>query len=210
MSFKRFSSTYLLALLYIYKTNLDTSCEKFLIPKRFLEEVYLDLKEDLSKEGFRLMIIIELLKRGEAPEKVAEVISWRDFEHLVAKYFEENGYIIFSNYRIKQPRREIDLIAIRFSNLFCIDCKNWNISLTSSSLESIVSKQLERCCFLKREEKFRRYNIYPAIIVMRKGVFLFFKRIPIIPINILREFIGKFEYLSIENKLKMLSCQDFM
>ena len=206
MILKNFSSTYLLALLYAYKTDLNEACEKFLIPKNFLEEIYIELEEDISKKDFRLMIVSELLRRGESTEKIAESMNWRDFEHLTAKYFEENEYTVVSNYRIRRPRREIDLIALKFSSLLCIDCKNWNMPLTPSSLYSVVSKQLERCCFLKEEEKFTEYKIYPAIVVMRKGDYIFFHEVPIIPINSLREFINKLEYLVIDGELKKLSC----
>lgn len=206
MTFKNLSSTYLLALLYAYKTDLNEACEKFLVPKSFLEEIYMELEEEVSKRDFRLMIVLELLRRGESTEKIAEAMNWRDFEHFVAKYFEENEYTVLLNYRIRRPRREIDLVALKFSSLLCIDCKNWNIPLTSSSLDSVVYKQLERCCFLKEEEKFKEYKIYPVIVVMRKGNYLFFHEVPIIPINSLREFINKLEYLIVNDELKELSC----
>ena len=204
MILANFSSPYLFALLYAYKTNLDEAYKKFLIPKIFLENIYSNL--DISNKDLRITIIVELLRRGEAPEKIAEVIDWKDFEHIVAKYFEENAYTVLSNYRIKKPRREIDIIAIRFSNLFCIDCKNWKTSLSYSILRPIVDKQLERCCLLKENEQFKTYKIYPLIIVMKRGESIFFQDVPIIPINNLREFIDEIDYLAIKKRIRSLSC----
>lgn len=206
MNIKNLSSTYLLALLYIYKRSLVEASEKYLIPENLLKDVYEDVKDILVKDEYRLKIIEELLLRGEEPENISEAIYWRDFEHLVAKYFEENNYMVLANYRVKKPRREIDLIAYRTSNLFCIDCKNWNISPTSSIMNNIVLKQMERCCFLRNEERFSKYDVYPILVVMRGEKYLFFDDVPVIPINSLRDFIHKLEYLLIKNKIRRLSC----
>lgn len=205
-SLSRLSISYLLCLLHTHKSGVDEACEKYLIPKTLFQEVYDLFKDSLKDLDFRIDIIQELLSRGESPEKIAEAIDWRDFEYLVGRYFIENGFKVDYNYRIRRPRREIDVLARRGGVLVGVDCKNWDKTLTKSMIRNVVEKQVERLSYLCSRREFRGYEIYPLIVVMRRGRNIFYNGVGIIPIIGLREFIQDLDVFIIERLLSPLPC----
>jgi|Deesub1362A_J573_1020465.scaffolds.fasta_scaffold00012_92 Holliday junction resolvase-like predicted endonuclease len=205
-SLSNFSISYLLSLLYTYKSDVDKACEKYLIPKTLFEEVYELFKESLEDLDFRIDIIEELLSRGESPEKIAEAMDWRDFEYLVGRYFTENGFKVDYNYRIHRPKREVDVLARRGGMLIGVDCKNWDKRLTRSMVRNVVEKQVERLSYLCSRSEFRGYKIYPLVVVMRRGRNIFYNGVGIIPISGLREFIQNLDIFIIEGLLSHLPC----
>jgi hypothetical protein len=209
-SIKNISNTYLLALLYSYKMGFDEAINRFVLSKTIFEEIYSRFVDVLPNIDFRIGVVEELLKRGVSPEDVSEVISWRDFESLVGRYFEGHGYTVITGYYIKKPRRQIDIVAYKSNVVLCIDCKSWDKVITPSSIRKIVSRQVDRCCYLKRETLFRDYNVYSLIIMMRRFKQFFYNGIGIIPINVLRSFIEELDYYVVDGSLKNLSCQDLV
>ncbi len=205
-SLSRLSISYLLCLLYTHKSSVEEACEKYLLPKTLFQEVYDLFKESLEDLDFRIDIIQELLSRGESPEKVAEAMDWRDFEYLVGRYFVENGFKVDYNYRIRRPRREIDVLARRGEVLIGVDCKNWDKRLTRSMVRNVVEKQVERLSYLCNRSEFRGYRIYPLVVVMRRGRNIFYNGVGIIPISGLKDFIHNLDVLIIEKLLSPLPC----
>lgn len=66
--------------------------------------------------------------RGENIEAVIKdlKLDWRNFEDIVAAVFEAHNFTVEMNFRFKTKRRyEIDLIAVKNNNVFCVECKQW-------------------------------------------------------------------------------------
>jgi hypothetical protein len=206
MMFRDVSSLYLYGLLLSYKFGLDKVYDIYPIPRKLFEDIYSSFSGFMGDRDFRVDIVLELLDRGESPEKVAEAVDWRDFEYLVGRFFSENGYEVRYNYRLKSPRREIDVISIIDRRLFCIDCKNWDKVLSKGVEARLVTLQTERCRYLCKDVSFRGYDIYPLIVVMRRGSEVFLDGVGVIPISALKEFLQVVDALIMDGSLISLSC----
>ncbi|MBC7091627.1 MAG: restriction endonuclease, partial [Nitrososphaeria archaeon] len=84
------------------------------------------------------------LKLGASLNDVLKVVSWRDFENFAEKVLLEYGYSTFRNFRLKEPRLEVDVLALKKDFGLVVDCKQWKKSITFSKLRSTVLKQVER------------------------------------------------------------------
>lgn len=65
--------------------------------------------------------------RGNTVEEILGKFDWKDFEGTVREIFSQSNFRIKNNFRFKTRRRfEIDLIAVRWDFVFCVDCKRWS------------------------------------------------------------------------------------
>jgi len=203
---KSLNPKYKYALLYTstHKDSLYISIKLNIIESEVIK-LYEEYKDKLNDKDIRLSIIRELLSSGYTLEDVSEAITWRDFEYLVSKYFEENGFDIKLNLRIKKPIREIDIVAIKDKIIFCIDCKHWDRVIYPSIIEKIVSEQINRCRILSRKPFYQRYDIYPLIISLRISREIFHNHVGIIPANALKEFIDKYPYFILSKTIRSVN-----
>ncbi len=94
---------------------------------------------------------------GKSIEEVLGGFDWKGFEKAVEEVFKSNNFKTCRNFRFKTKRRyEIDLIAIRGDNVFCVDCKEWGRGrYKKTGLKLAISNQKER---LKEFLKFMKVN----------------------------------------------------
>ncbi|HKZ45487.1 MAG TPA: nuclease-related domain-containing protein [archaeon] len=119
------------------------------VPQEAGEPVH---ERENKKNTFCPYIIVELeeirkhLASGKTLEEALEGFDWKEFEQAVEEVFRSNDYRTLRNFRFKTKRRyEIDIIAIRGSRVFCVDCKEWDRGrYKKSGLKMAVSKQEER------------------------------------------------------------------
>jgi len=103
------------------------------------------------------MINLERIKKsilkGWTIEKIIENFDWDEFEDMVVEVFVSNDFLVKKNFRFRTEKRyEMDIIAVRFNKVFCIDCKEWGRGRNKRhGLRSAARKQIERT------EKFRRF-----------------------------------------------------
>lgn len=85
-------------------------------------------------------------------------LSWKDFEDIVAAIFEVHNFIVERNFHFKIKRRyEIDVIAIKCKNVFCVDCKQWSSGrYKRSPLSRAADEQKKRT---DEFDKFLKSNI---------------------------------------------------
>jgi Holliday junction resolvase-like predicted endonuclease len=88
----------------------------------------------------------------EEIENVLKKFSWKEFEEFISKIFEQNDFRIKRNFRFKtRSKHEIDLLAVRHSFVFCVDCKSWSAGrYKKSALRVAAKKQEARVRSLKR------------------------------------------------------------
>jgi Holliday junction resolvase-like predicted endonuclease len=101
---------------------------------------------------------------GKSIEDVMERFDWRGFESNIAQIFSENDFVVRKNFRFKTTRRyEIDVVAVRGENVFCVDCKEWSRGRNkTSAIRQAASKQASRT---KSLEKFlERNNIARSMV----------------------------------------------
>ena len=137
----------------------------------------------------RIKASIFAIRNGATIEDVSEFLSWQNFEELVSRVLDENGFIVQKNLILTKPRMEIDVVGVKLGISILIDCKHWK-RMTQSALNDIVSKQVER---VKRYvEKTESTSAIPAIVTLHQEKVNFVNKVPIVPVMQLSSFLDEF------------------
>ena len=129
------------------------------------------------------------IRNGATIEDVSEFLSWQNFEELVSRVLDENGFIVQKNLILTKPRMEIDVVGVKLGISILIDCKHWK-RMTQSALNDIVDKQVER---VKRYvEKTESISAIPAIVTLHQEKVNFVNKVPIVPVMQLSSFLDEF------------------
>ena len=129
------------------------------------------------------------IRNGATIEDVSEFLSWQNFEGLVSRVLDENGFIVQKNLILTKPRMEIDIVGIKLGISILIDCKHWK-RMTQSALNDIVNKQVER---VKRYvEKTESTSAIPVIVTLHQEKVNFVNKVPIVPVMQLSSFLDEF------------------
>ncbi|MGD0328884.1 MAG: winged helix-turn-helix domain-containing protein [Nitrososphaeria archaeon] len=161
-----------------------------LIEQGFLE----DRKENfVAKEGAIISLAIQAIKGGASFNEVFNIIRWQDFENFVEMIFSEFGYKTFKNYRLKRPRIEVDILALRNSYGLLIDCKQWHKILSASNLNSAVIKQIARAkIILSCDKNLKKGTVLvPVIVTLFPSNQKYFNGVPIVSCDMLKSFISE-------------------
>jgi len=137
----------------------------------------------------RIKASIFAIRNGATIEDVSEFLSWQNFEELVSRVLDENGFHIQKNLILTKPRMEIDVVGIKLGISILIDCKHWK-RMTQSALNDIVSKQIERV--KSYVEKTESISPIPVIVTLHQEKVDFVKQVPIVPIMELSSFLDEF------------------
>ncbi len=190
----------LLILVGLYSgRDIDKMLHLYDIPVEDLPRLR-ELARELTDEAL-LTIIHRLAGYGYLYE-LSEMLTWRDFERLVAIIFEENSYRVHRNLRIR--RFEYDVVAIGRGRIFCIDCKQWNRRLTPSKAREVLKGLYRRCPLLTT-----RFNgrIYPLITTLVSDRILYIDGSAAVPITYLNSFLQSIDTLIYEEILKPLPSE---
>ena len=137
----------------------------------------------------RIKASIFAIRNGATIEDVSEFLSWQNFEELVSRVLDENGFIVQKNLILTKPRMEIDVVGVKLGISILIDCKHWK-RMTQSALNDIVSKQVER---VKRYvEKTQSTSAIPVIVTLHQEKVNFVNKVPIVPVMQLSSFLDEF------------------
>ena len=137
----------------------------------------------------RIKASIFAIRNGATIEDVSEFLSWQNFEELVSRVLDENGFHIQKNLILTKPRMEIDVVGVKLGISILIDCKHWK-RMTQSALKNIVNKQVER---VKRYvEKTESTSAIPVIVTLHQEKVNFVNKVPIVPVMQLSSFLDEF------------------
>jgi Holliday junction resolvase len=141
------------------------------------------------------------LAAGEDIEELLAKYDWKDFERAVAEIFEENGFEAENNIRFSADRRyEIDVVARKFKDVFCVDCKRWATPRTKRAAAADAAlSQFDRATAFKNREEGK--NIYAMIVTLLDEDIKFEKEVPIVPVWKLNDFLLSF------GDMKELMCR---
>ena len=129
------------------------------------------------------------ITNGASIEDVSEFLSWQDFEELVSRILDENGFQVQKNLMLTKPRMEIDVVGIKLGIAILIDCKHWK-KMSKSALNDIVDKQIERVkIYVKKTESM---SGVPVIVTLHQEKVNFVNQVPIVPIIQLSSFLDEF------------------
>jgi Holliday junction resolvase-like predicted endonuclease len=188
---EEYSPRFKLALIYSLKRGVEEAAARFLVPLYRLETIHQSKHELITKlredPEFKFKWISEIIRFGFDISDVSHALDWKDFEEVTSRIFQELGYEVIRNYRLKRPRREIDVLARKGSMIIAVDCKNWNLQISSAKMKDIVSRHLERTKMLKG--KFDDYRVIPIIVTLLPYEEETAEGVWIVPIDNLREYI---------------------
>ena len=137
----------------------------------------------------RIKASIFAIRNGATIEDVSEFLSWQNFEELVSRVLDENGFIVQKNLILTKPRMEIDVVGIKLGISILIDCKHWK-RMTQSALNDIVEKQVERVkSYVQKTES---TSAIPVIVTLHQEKVNFVNQVPIVPIMELSSFLDEF------------------
>ena len=137
----------------------------------------------------RIKASIFAIRNGATIEDVSEFLSWQNFEELVSRVLDENGFHVKKNLILTKPRMEIDVVGIKLGISILIDCKHWK-RMSRSALNDIVKKQVERV--KSYVQKTQSVYAIPAIVTLHQEKVDFVNRVPIVPIMELSSFLDEF------------------
>jgi hypothetical protein len=157
-----------------------------------------EYKNDLVyfEDNDRLKISLLAISMAAPIEEISRLLEWRDFESLAAEILKKRDFEINRNVILTKPRRQIDVVGIKFGIAVLIDCKHWN-KMSQSALQTVVKKQIERTRHFVSNEKIQA--AIPVIVTLYQYELKFIDRVPIVPIYQLdafcEEFYGNIEEL---------------
>lgn len=151
----------------------------------------------------RLKLAVRAMQLGADLEHVSSFLDWREFETIAAIAFERNGYRVKKNVRFKHAGRrwEIDIVGCKKPTLVCVDCKHWHHGMYPSTIRKIVEEQVERTLALAASlprlaenvgcASWKRVKLVPVILSLTPARFKFYKKVPIVPILQLQDFVNQ-------------------
>ncbi|MEM1995112.1 MAG: YraN family protein [Nitrososphaerales archaeon] len=158
------------------------------------------------RRGDKMKAALLLCKIGEPLNEVAKMLKWSEFEDFAATLLEGEGYSVRRRVRLKKPKCEIDIVAAKDDLALIIDCKHWRRSGGTSTISKVVDAQINRAkalaankpSFMSGCDKF-----LTVILTLYSESFTMLKGVPIVPINLLSDFILKIRgYLNEVNIIK--------
>ncbi|MEM0288267.1 MAG: restriction endonuclease [Nitrososphaerota archaeon] len=109
-------------------------------------------------------------------------LDFREFEMFVARVFSSVGYDVYTNFILKKPRREIDLLAVIEDFAVAIDCKHWLRS--KSGLTKVARLQKERAIQLITTNEIPTVRkAVPAVVTQQDYQLGVCYGVPIVPIS---------------------------
>ncbi len=126
----------------------------------------------------------------EKLEKILDDTDWKDFENLVGEVFRIHDYDVEVSKVVtfENTKRQYDVIGEK-DHTIIVDCKYWdNKRRVKHGLKEAVKDQIERT---KRLTEYSKK--YPMIVTSKNVPIKFSKKVPIIPVSKLSEFLNSFE-----------------
>ena len=161
----------------------------------FLSERGVAIKDKQINASSHNKIIIALaaVECGADILTVCKLIDWRDFELFTSEIMKFHDYVVYKNYRIKNPTRQIDVVGMRGQNALVLDCKHWKRN-SYSGMASAVDKQIERSTlFMEKNKSLGIKFSYPIIITFLPNEFRYVNEVPIVPISSFNSFLIDFD-----------------
>jgi Holliday junction resolvase-like predicted endonuclease len=153
----------------------------------------------------RLELAIKAVQAGGDLERVSRALGWLEFEEIVARIFEENGYDVKRRFRFQADGRrwEIDILATRRPLIVCAECKHWAKGLGNTTARRIAEIHLEKVEILSRSvrglkgrmgiEGWGQATMIPMALSLQPARERIYRRIPVVSVYGLPGFLSEFE-----------------
>ncbi|RDE14298.1 MAG: hypothetical protein C4K48_06250 [Candidatus Thorarchaeota archaeon] len=156
----------------------------------------------------RVDIAMAVVGKGVDIAEVIGLLTWKDFEGLIATIMSENGFRCTESFRRRGNSSirgmEIDVIGMHDRSVFSVDAKMWGIrGGKSSALCEAAVKQKERTVRLlaqreKLSEKLRPvvpgdYEFFPILVTWMVEDVELYEGVPVVPVFKFNTFILDFD-----------------
>ena len=156
----------------------------------------------------RISIAMAVVGKGADIAEVIGLLTWKDFEGLIANIMSENGFRCTESFRRRGDSSvrgmEIDVIGIHERSVFSVDAKMWGIrGGKSSALRGAAVKQKERTVQLlaqreKLSEKLQpvvsgEYEFFPILVTWMVEDVELHEGVPVVPVFKFNTFILDFD-----------------
>jgi Holliday junction resolvase-like predicted endonuclease len=140
----------------------------------------------------KLSIALIAINKGINVVDISSKLNWHDFELFTSELLKYHGYTVYTNFRLKNPKREIDIIGIKSQKALLIDCKHWK-KKSITGLKQIVEKQKNRSKLFIQKSNLKVQNVFPIVLTFLPNGNSFINGVPIISINKLNSFLLDFD-----------------
>lgn len=165
----------------------------------------------------KVRLSVEALSLGCSLGDLCKSLSWGEFEDFSLEALHANNFSVCKHFRFKSNNRrwEIDLVALRGSQILLIDCKHWSKGHQASSLRRAAEKSLvctkallavmpslsERLAI----DRLSSVVIFPVILTLLRSPVQIHLGVPVVSISQFNDFI--YELSEYENRLTVFSIQ---
>jgi len=151
----------------------------------------------------RVKIAVAAIAVGADFERICALLSWAEFEDIVAEAFEANSYSVLRNFHFKQDskRWEIDILAFKKPFIICVDCKHWRRGWRRAAVAKAVEAQTQRAEALSQVlliyfqkiklQDFGTAKLIPVVMSLTFGPYKFYDDVPIVPVLQIQDFINE-------------------
>jgi hypothetical protein len=148
----------------------------------------------------RAILAAAAVRLGADPEAVSRLLSWRDFEGLVAEALSEAGLRVWRNLRV--PGRgglEVDVLGLEGDRGVVVDCKRWSYRSSSPSrIAEAASRHVERVMRLialwgSLGLPGTPRRLLPALVVLREDLPKVVNGVAVVPVLQLSGFTRELE-----------------
>lgn len=140
----------------------------------------------------KLSIALIAIQNGVDLFSICSKINWHDFELFSSELLRLHGYAVFTNFRIKNPKREIDVIGIKSGNALLFDCKHWK-NRSICGLRKIIEKQKNRTALFVQKSQIKIQHAFPIVLTFLPNCYKFVDDVPIVSIDKLNSFLLDFD-----------------
>ncbi len=150
------------------------------------------------EKGAKVLTAVSAVKLGSSIDEVSKALNWKDFEEFTCFILEYNGYRVYKNFRLRNPRREIDVLAVKDDRGLVIDCKHRHYSMGVSSISKAAKAQVERGEELMKSKEAKSLNlshIIPLIVTLYSEKVFFMNKVPVVPIDKFPHFLYEMDGL---------------
>jgi hypothetical protein len=152
----------------------------------------------------RIDLALIAATHGASVAEIVNLLTWKDFEGLVAGILSENNYRCVESFRRRGNSlirgMEIDVVGVRGGTIIAVDAKMWGIrSGKASALKTAAEKQKKRTEELASEldrlsKKLNTltegpYTIFPVIVTWLVEEVELHEGVPVVPVFKLNSFI---------------------
>lgn len=193
--------------------NLEELAIECAIGSLYLQEVLSNLSsqgvgfltqgEVSFKPGDKLRASLLYLRSGMGVEEVSSQLDWRAFEGLAGEVLAAHSYDVRYNLRLKESRREIDVVGLKAGLGVAVDCKHWSRTIGHSALSRAAKAQVSRAKALlsANGSGLRISSAVPVIITLHSEGLKIVHQVPIVCVssfsNFLIELDGALKYLRV-------------